>query len=313
MAGMSTPSIPVRPAYDVVVVGAGVAGLAAAAVLGRCHQQVLVAGGTGRANSSATEVHNLPYAEGVAPGRLYAAMEAELARAGIPVLREEVRRVGPGRTAAELTVHTGTTALTASRLLLATGARHELPGWVPAGAWGRSVFDCPFCHAYEHTGEDFAVVGKGVRAVETALLCVAGSRSMTVLVRDPAATTGSAAERLRGAGGGIAVDTVRDAALRPDGVVELRTAGDRQVRAGAVLLTGTLRPRADLAEQLCLRMESPGIPDLDADGRSSHPLVWVAGMAASPQQVLAESMAGGIRAGMAIHKDLALGAPAGGH
>lgn len=62
--------------YDVVVVGAGAAGLAAAAMLGRCRRRVAVLGGTDRANSAATEVYNLPPAEGIAPTELYAAMSA---------------------------------------------------------------------------------------------------------------------------------------------------------------------------------------------------------------------------------------------
>lgn len=325
---MSAGVVPDPGAYEVVVVGAGAAGLAAAAVLGRSSRRVLVVGGRDRANVSAPEVHNLPYAEGIPPGRLYEAMEGELTRLGVRVARVQVQSVAADAGAAGCTVTfaadgAGTTVGTAdgagtsvgtsvgaARLVLATGARHELPEWVPDGTWGTSVFDCPFCHAREHAGEDFATVGKGLAAIETALLCVGQFRSMTVLVTDPAAATGPAAARLRENGGEVLLGSVERAVSRPGGL-ELHTSAGRPVNAGAVLLTGTLRPRTAFFDQLGLRMVLYGIPELDDDGRSSHPSVWVAGMAARPFYMLAESIAGGVRAGVSVHKDLALaGLPA---
>jgi thioredoxin reductase len=63
--------------------------------------------------------------------------------------------------------------------------------------------------------------------------------------------------------------------------------------------------RRSFVDQLGLTANEFGIPDTDSDGRTSHPLVWIAGTAARPQLVLVEAMGSGIRSAIAIHKDLA--------
>ncbi|MFD9698211.1 FAD-dependent oxidoreductase [Lentzea sp. NPDC059081] len=290
--------------FDVLVVGAGAAGLAAAALLGRCKRKVAVIGPADRANSAAEAVHNLPFAEGVTPENLYATMEAELAGLGVVVLRQEVEEVRIDEDLRQVHVVTAAGRLTGARLLLATGLDHELPSWVPAEAWGRSIFTCPFCHASEHHGEAFVFVGADAQAVHTALLCVAHARTLTVVVADPAAAESPEADHIRSTGGDVVVDTVSAAQVLPTGEVELTTAGGNRVVAGAVVLLGVVRARKTLTEMLGLPPSWTGLPEVDREGRSEHPLVWIAGTAAMPYYLLVESMGSGIRAGISIHRDL---------
>lgn len=291
--------------YDVVVLGAGAAGLAAAALLRRCGRRVLVVGPSERANSGATAVRNLPYADGVAPATLYAAMEAELTSSEVSWLAEEVTDVDADANG-QLSVRVGGDEVRTARLLVATGTRYELPPWVPAGTWGTTVFDCPFCHAPEHAGEDFVVAGKSLVTVESALLCVGQAGTMTVLLTDPRAAAGAGAKRLTALGVEVVLDTVEKAERTATGGLELRSAAGRRLPAGAVLLPGIFRMRRELTERLGLRTNAAGVPETDHEGRSSHPGVWVAGTAAHPELMIVESMGSGIRAGVALHRDLAL-------
>jgi thioredoxin reductase (NADPH) len=296
-----------RPAsYEVAIVGAGAAGLAAAAVLGRCKRRVAVIGLQERGNSTAAEVHNLPFKEGAPPAELYAAMEEEVARHDIPVLTEAVTAVHADGDGGTVWVETAGRQLPASRLLLANGVSHEIPFWVPPGSWGDTVFDCPFCHAAEHDGEDFVIVGPGLTTVEFALLCAPQARSLTVVVTDPDAATSKAADQVRQHGGDVVVDSVRSAAVAASRRLRLTTEQGRTLDAGAVLLYGITRMATDLSAPLGLRANQFGVPEVDIDGHSSHPLVWVAGTAAKPYFVLAEAIGSGIRSAMAIHKDLTL-------
>jgi thioredoxin reductase len=169
------------------------------------------------------------------------------------------------------------------------------------------VFTCPFCHAYEHDGEPFVVVGKGVGALDMALLCAVNANPLTVLVTDPGATTSTAADRVRGLGGTVVNDSVESAALTAPGELDLTTATGTRYRAGAVLLAGVMRIRAQLTAQLGLRTNELGVPECDTEGRSSRPRIWVAGTAAQPHYMLAESVGSGIRAGISIHKELCMG------
>ncbi|CAL9572510.1 hypothetical protein SUDANB95_04824 [Actinosynnema sp. ALI-1.44] len=292
--------------HEVVVVGAGAAGLAAAALLARCKRDVLVIGAGDRANVAAEVVHNVPFAEGLPPDEFYAALEQRVTQLGVPVLDgwvEEVE-VQDGRDFVRVLGPTGPT--TASRLLLATGLDHDVPAWVPAGRWGRSVFSCPFCHASEHDGEAFAVVGAGTPTIEAALMCRPFASSLTVFVTDPAAVDSAAAREVRASGGEVVVDAIVAAeAPAPDEVV-LVSALDRRVRVGAVLVPGVLRARSNLTDLVGLTASATGLPEVDAEGRSAHPLIWLAGNAAKPYYMLAEAVASGVRAAVSLHRDLTL-------
>lgn len=288
--------------YDVVIVGIGPAGLAAAAVLGRSARSVALVGVRERGNAGATEVHNLPYAESIAPGELFGRMERELDKYAIPIFPELVEDVSVD---GSVTVRTADRTLVGSRLLLANGTESVVPEWVPDGSWGTTVFDCPFCHAYEHRGDDFVVAGPRQMTVDVALLCTAQARSTTVVVADPAAVESEAAQRVRQLGGEVLHGTIQAAVADGPGKLGLITSGGRRLSAGAVLLTGTTSMRSTFVEQLGLKANEFGVPATDSDGKASHSLVWVAGTAARPYYVMIEAMASGIRSAIAIHKDLA--------
>jgi thioredoxin reductase len=292
--------------YEVVIVGAGVAGLAAASLLGRSARTVAVVGLPDRGNAGAAAVQNLPYAEGIAPEELYARMEQAVGAFAIPMFRETVETVSVNEPLGVVEIRTAARSITASRLLLANGVEYVLPPWVPVGAWGKTVFDCPFCHAYEHRGEDFVVVGPRQMTVDVALLCMAQARTLTVVVADRAAASSAAANKVRELGGEVITNTIETARVADSSNIELTTLNGRRLAAGAVVLSGATRMRPRFVQQLGLETNKFGIPETDADGMTSHRLVWTAGTAAQPQYGLAEAMGSGIRAAIAIHKNLAL-------
>ena len=289
--------------YDVVVVGAGVAGLAGATALGRAGFRVLVTSLPNRRNSAAGEVHNLPFAEGVSPQELYARMEATLAAYEVDLRWEMVEHVKLDTAIKQVVVKMTTGVVTARRLILATGFTDDVPAWVPEGAWGRQVFTCPFCHSFEYRGSAFVVAGKGVIAVEVGLLCAPHAATVTVLVSEPDAVDGPAADRVRALGGTVLADTVEAASLE-SGSVHLATRTGREIEARAVVLSQLPKSPYSVLTEPRLTMTQEGIPESTPEGRTSHPLVWVAGNTAAPTYLLVESMGSGVRAGVDIAKDL---------
>ncbi|MFD3685921.1 hypothetical protein ACFWTE_14015 [Nocardiopsis sp. NPDC058631] len=118
--------------------------------------------------------------EGTPPGELLALGRAEVFGYGA--------RVRAGRvTAAEHRPEGGFLlgladggAVTADRLLVATGLQEELPD-VPglAERWGRDVVHCPYCHGWEVRDQPIGVLATGVSAVHEALLWRQRSRGWT--------------------------------------------------------------------------------------------------------------------------------------
>jgi thioredoxin reductase len=147
---------------DVIVVGAGPAGLNAALVLGRCRRSVLVFDDAKPRNAVSHAMHGFLSRDGFEPAKLRALAREQLA-AYSSVRIEEVRVVDAVRTDAGFSVTTSDGRnFHARKLLLATGVVDELPE-LPGfrELYGTGVFLCPYCDGWEMRDQPLAVYGHG--------------------------------------------------------------------------------------------------------------------------------------------------------
>jgi thioredoxin reductase len=148
--------------WDVIVVGAGPAGLNAALVLGRCRRSVLVFDDAKPRNAVSHAMHGFLSRDGTAPEQLRSIAREQMA-AYPSVSIEEVRVVDAIRTDAVFTVTTSDgRTFQARKLLLATGVVDELPpqpGF--RELYGTGVFLCPYCDGWEMRDQALAVYGRG--------------------------------------------------------------------------------------------------------------------------------------------------------
>ena len=150
-----------RSEYDVIVVGAGAAGLSAAQVLGRQQRRTLVLDGGPPRNSPADGIHMFLSRDGFPPGELLAVGRRELASyPGVEVVPARVTEVAGRIDEFTVTLDNGDRH-GARRLLLATG-QVDRPWTVPGlpERFGRSVMHCPFCHGWESRGRSIVVFGR---------------------------------------------------------------------------------------------------------------------------------------------------------
>jgi thioredoxin reductase len=166
-----------RKDWDVVIAGAGPAGLSAALVLGRaCRRVLLCDTGTPRSWAS-KEMHAYLSRDGVRPDRFREKGRSEvLSYPGVrflPVEVTEARRDG-----AQFTVKLGGREVRARKLLIATGLYDIVPRISGIDSlFGRSVFQCPYCDGWEMRGKRIAVYGRAQRGFQMA-------RSMTAWAGD---------------------------------------------------------------------------------------------------------------------------------
>jgi thioredoxin reductase len=136
--------------YDVVIVGGGPGGLAAALALGRARKRVLLCDSGPRRNATATSLHNFVTRDGATP--------ADFRRIGREQLEEypsveardvRVDSIAGGRGDFRVALSTAE-AVAARRVLLCTGMVDEmLPLDGFRELWGNSIFQCPYCHGWE--------------------------------------------------------------------------------------------------------------------------------------------------------------------
>lgn len=167
--------------WDVVIAGAGPAGMSAALILGRARRRVLLCD-TGTPRSwAAKEMHAYLSRDGVGPDLFRTISRREVLRYPdvrfLPVEVQSARRAGTGfevRLAGRRRVH-------ARKLLIATGVYDLLPP-LPGieSLFGTSVFQCPYCDGWEMRARRIAVYGKGRRGFEMARALTAWTRDLVL-------------------------------------------------------------------------------------------------------------------------------------
>ncbi len=131
--------------FDVLIVGGGPAGLQAALTLGRARKRVLVADGGPRRNATAVHMHNFVSRDGMVPEDFRREARLQLANYPNVSFRDEPIDAITGVRGA---FRAG--AVRGRRVLLATGLIDQPPEFENlAPLWGRSVFQCPYCHGWE--------------------------------------------------------------------------------------------------------------------------------------------------------------------
>ena len=264
--------------YDVVIVGGGPAGLAAALILGRSRKRVLLFDDGVPRNAIAKHVHGLFGRDGVAIDDLRQIARAELKKySSVEVIDARVTAIE--RSGKGFLVHAAG-AHTARVILLACGLRDELPD-IPglAPLWGRSVLHCPYCHAWECREKRFGFMPRSVKEFEFPLLLRGWSDDVIVFSNGMEIDRDTRRNYDRAK---ISVDERRILALRCEGD-DLRVI---QVEGGEVerdiLFATAKQQQSPLVKSLGLRMYDENSVYVDEHCQTSVPGIYAAGDLITP-------------------------------
>ncbi|WP_131740678.1 NAD(P)/FAD-dependent oxidoreductase [Actinomadura roseirufa] len=285
--------------YDVVVVGAGAAGLNAALLLGRARRRVAVVDAGAPRNAPAAHMRGFLTRDGMSPAALLEVGRAEVAGYGVTLIEGRVEEAEPGfrvRLA-------GGPVLEARRILVATGLRDELPD-IPGvrERWGKDLLHCPYCHGWEVRDEPLGVLGTHPNAVDQGLLVRSLSDDVVFF---PHTAEVAAGDRERLAARGI---RVVDGEVKRLVVVGDRLHGVELVRGGtvpraAVFLVPRMVPRDAVLRALGCETRD-GWVVTGPDGRTSVPGVHAAGNVADPRAKVVTAAGMGAAAAMSLNNDL---------
>jgi thioredoxin reductase len=198
--------------FDVVIAGAGPAGLSAALVLGRCRRRVLLCDNGHPRNKAAASIHSYLTRDGIDPAEFLRLGRRELAHYDTVEVRDVTVVAAECVSGAFVTTLDGGDQVRSRKLLIATGVRDNLPaieGLQPL--YGRSVFHCPYCDGWEVRDQPLAIYGRGQRGYGLSLELTAWSRDLVLVTDGPAELDAEHRDKLRRNG----------IALREDRVVRL--------------------------------------------------------------------------------------------
>jgi thioredoxin reductase len=293
------------PDADVIVVGAGPAGLSAALVLGRACRRVLVFDHDRGRNRFSHALHGFITREGTPPLELRRLGREELARFDTirleptEIVRAERLDAGGFRVATA----DGRT-FTSRRLLLATGVVDNVPDVEGLkDLYGRSVFHCPYCDGWELRGQPLAVYGRGRRGYGLSLELTGWSRDIVLVTDGPGELDGGQVTRL--GRNGITVREERIARLEGrDGQLERVVFADGSAvpRRGLFFTTGQTQC-SDLARSLGCEFNEKGTVSTGKYEATHIPGLYVAGDASRDVQWVVVAAAEGAEAAFAINQE----------
>lgn len=293
--------------HDVLIIGGGPAGLSGALVLGRCGRKTLLCDDGRARNLRTPKINGYLGANNLAPLAFRQLGREQLVPYPlVGILDERIDEIAcipegfAARTAAG-------THLRAKKLLFATGVQDETPEWPGvAEHYGRGVYTCPYCDAWENRQKSLAVYGRGTKGYGFALEMTIWTDKVTLVSDGPAGI--SLVGRTALDKHGISLREERVSRIIGDGHQLHRVefcAGPELPCAALFLATGQSRS-SRLPEQLGCQLDEVGRISCDNHCSTSHPGVYVAGDVETyvGTQMAIAAAADGARAAQAINQQL---------
>ena len=291
--------------YDVIIAGAGPAGLSAALMLGRSRRRVLVCDNGHPRNAASHAMHGFLTRDGMPPREFLAVARAQLQQYDTVELRDVEVVAAACRPDARFHVTLADRSEhQARKLLIATGVADNLPD-VPGfrDLYGVSVFHCPYCDGWEVRDRPLAVYGSGVRGLGLSLELTGWSRDLVLCTDGPSGIDGEGLQRL--ARNGIAVREERLVRLEGDGRLErIVFASGPPLSRDAVFFTTGQTQQSELALGLGCDFNEKGTVRTGKYESTHLPGLYVAGDASRAVQWVVVAAAEGAEAAFAINTDL---------
>lgn len=290
--------------YDVIIVGAGPAGLSAALILGRCRRSVLVCDSEEYRNASSRSMHGYLTRDGIEPGEFLRIGREQLEPYGVELRNAKVTDARRNDTGYELTLNNEKHEL-CKKLLLATGVVDKIPPIKGIDAlYGKSVFHCPYCDGWELRDQPLAVYGRGKDGLNLALALTTWTDDLVLCTDGRPWLSGADVRSLSRRGVTINEERV-DRLEGQDGILEriVFKNGDLLPRRGLFLCTH-MEQRSDLAARLgCSFTKKGGVKTFKLE-ESRIPGLYVAGDGSRDVQLVIVAAAEGAKAAFSINAEL---------
>jgi thioredoxin reductase len=292
--------------YDVVIVGAGPAGLSAALILGRCRRSVLVCDNGHPRNAASQAMHGYLTRDGMPPFEFLKVSREQIQQYSTVVFRDVTVASAECRSDGRFhaTLENGE-IVQARKLLIATGVRDNVPQVEGMQErYGKSVFHCPYCDGWEVRDQPLAVYGRGDKGYGLSLELTAWTRDILLCTDGPPEMDADQHERLSRNGVRVREERVRRLE-GPGGALEriVFDEGPAEERRALFFTTGQYQ-HSPLAIQLGCEFNEKGTVRTGRYETTHLRGLYVCGDASRAVQWVIVAASEGAEAAFAINTDL---------
>ncbi len=291
--------------FDVIIVGAGPAGLSAALILGRCRRNVLVCDTGQYRNAASHALHGFLTRDGSNPTEFLQLGRDQLQPyESIELRHMEVTDVAHTGTHFYLTLADGTHA-TCRKLLLATGIVDTLPSIEGMETYyGRGVYHCPYCDAWEVRDQPLIVYGAYKQAQELALELTVWSHNLVLCTNGPSQLDERARQRLSDNGIQLCEERIKRLEGTDGHLEQVALEHGTTLPCKALFFRTDEQQRSNFAAKLGSDFTDKGAVRTDDYERTNVPGLYVAGDASRRPQLVIVAAAEGAEAAFAINTAL---------
>ncbi|PCC46478.1 NAD(P)/FAD-dependent oxidoreductase [Brevibacterium aurantiacum] len=291
---------------DVVIVGAGAAGLSAGLTLARARRRVTVIDAGHPRNAPADGVHGLLGLEGISPAELLTRGRDEVQSYGGEIIDGQVTEISGEVDRFTITVGNGE-EIVGRRLLMATGLVDELPE-IPGvrEQWGRGVLHCPYCHGWEVRDSRIGILATSPMAIHKAFLFKQWSPHVMLFSGDQQLSEEDQV-KLRALDIPVIDGDIDSLEITDDTLTGVRLGDGQVIAVDAAVVATPMVARTELFAGIGLEptaRPAGAFIETEAFGQTAVPGVWVAGNATDIGAQVSGAAAAGALAAQHINTDL---------
>lgn len=263
---------------DVLIVGAGPAGLTAALTLARGGRSVLVTDSAEPRNKKASHMQNFPSRDGTPPEDFRAQIRDDLRKyEAVEIISQAVHSIEKSKDNFLVTL-SNTEQVTAKKILLAHGVKDSLPE-IPGmnDIFGKSLFFCPYCHGYEHRNTPIAIIGNGDYVAHIATTVFGLTQDLKVFTNGENLIPAEFIEILNKKNIEIITDKITEIVQDNGMASAIKTLKGTIIPRNFIFTQANFKLSSDIGTRLGCKVTEMGFYQVDEFGRTSEPGVYAAG------------------------------------
>ena len=290
--------------FDVIIIGGGPAGLNAALVLGRCKRTVLVFDSGTPRNKHSHGIHNYITRDGILPADFLQLAQKEIRKYNVKFLKAEISQAKKNKKGFVVT-DKAANQYYSKKLLVATGVKDKLPA-IPGieEFYGRSVFHCPYCDAWEIKDKSIAVYAKNKNGFPLAVSLKTWSKDVTLYTDGRNYLKSSEKEILERKKINVVTTRIRSVEGKNGQIKNIILIGGEKKTCDGLFFVNGFAQQSHLAEQLGCRLNKNGVIETNRLEQTQTPGLYVAGDSSKDMHFVVVAAAEGAKASVNINKEL---------
>ncbi len=291
---------------EVIIIGAGPSGLAAALFLARANRKVIIFDWGKKRMPENAKIHEYLGFDNMNPSDYFLKTRKEVASFGGIFIEEKVENIQKNEDET-FTIFSKNFEINSTALVLATGATDILPD-IPGlkEGWGTDIHVCPCFTGYELNGKKLVLFGTQARLAHLSTFLTSWSNDITVIPEEPFSE--DEIHLIRKANVKIHVDTITELVRSKGELKYVSTKSGKTIETDGIFIATPVRANSLLAENLC-EVDQNGFAITDEYCQSSTTGLWVIGNAQDPKGHMSHASTDGTQVGpfvtnYLIHSDL---------